>query len=198
MPIDCSTEAKANQFLATFPEWNTRTKAAIQAYQTKTSTSRTDDTNIVLLQKDIIDASLCLSNAIDRLSSTSTTSSSLQEDLLRLSDELDTANKDIEVAKNRVAYIRNPEEQTSNYESWFPIDRPIHVISLIVLMSISIFMGIFILLMVMSQLDLDIMLYTPSQTRNTVFTWFYSQMTWSFWAMVVILTSVVIYFVYRK
>ena len=162
------------------------------------STTQGDRDKMTALQIEINDASVCLGNAIDKLSATSTTSASLQEKLVSLSDELETANNDIEVAKNRVAYIRHPEQQTSNYESWFPIDRPIHVLSLIILMSITIFIGIFILLMILSQFDLDIMLYTPPQTRSTVFTMLYTQMTWSFLAMAIILTSVVIYFVYRK
>jgi hypothetical protein len=198
MPVDCSTEAKTKEFLTRLPAWNTQTKAAIEAHQAMGSTTQGDRDKMTALQIEINDASVCLGNAIDKLSATSTTSASLQEKLVSLSDELETANNDIEVAKNRVAYIRHPEQQTSNYESWFPIDRPIHVLSLIILMSITIFIGIFILLMILSQFDLDIMLYTPPQTRSTVFTMLYTQMTWSFLAMAIILTSVVIYFVYRK
>jgi hypothetical protein len=195
MPIgDCST------FLERFPTWNTTTKASITAYQNKGSTTQADNTAIILLEKDILDASLCVGNAIKDLSSSSGDVASIHEQIGKLTADLEEAEKDVRVAKNRVAYIRHPEQQTSNYESWFPIDRPIHVVSLIVLMSLCIFMGIFFLLILMAAMGMNIMLYIPPQLRNTspFLIWLSMQMTWSFGIMLVILISVVIYFVNRK
>lgn len=197
MPIgDCTSFLEA----ANFSTWKTTTRAAITTYQNKASTTQAEDNRMNVLEKDIIDASICVGRGVNRLSSTSSDVAELHGTILELTEKLQAGDKDMEVAKNRVGYIRHPEQQTSNYESWFPMNRPIRVVSLVILMGISIFMGIFLLLMIMSYFDLDIMLYTPPINRSTspFLIWLSMQMTASFWILLIILISVIIYFVNRK
>lgn len=197
MPIgDCTSFLEA----ANFNRWKTTTRAAITAYQNKARTTQAEDNEMNVLEKDMIDASICVGRGVNTLSSTSSSVAELHETILDLTAKLQSGDKDIEVAKNRVSYISHPEQQTSNYESWFPMNRPIRVFSLVILMSISIFMGIFLLLMIMSYFDLDIMLYVPpiSRTTSPFMIWLSTQMTTTFWITLVVLISVIIYFVNRK
>jgi hypothetical protein len=124
-----------------------------------------------------------------------------QTDIQRINEQIMQEEANAAIAKDRVSYIRNPEENTSNYESWFPIDRPIHIVSLIILMSISIFIGTFLLLMISSVLGFDINMYiktsSSSLNRGSVYYMIYSQFTPLATVSLVILISVILYFVYR-
>jgi len=196
MPFDCSKLSTAGEFNA----WKAATSAAITAYQAKGSTTKADDDAMFLLEKEMVTASQCLSTAIYGLGSTSTDIANLNQQILEKSLQLSQAEEDISIAKDRVGYVRNPERNTSPYESWFPIDRPISIFSLILLICICIFMGVFLILLTLSTIGIDLTIflnpmYTP---QNEVVNMILQQFTVSFWIMVIILISVVIYFLKRS
>jgi hypothetical protein len=189
MPIGECTD-----FLDNFSSWHDTTTSTVNAMK---STGYSGSASVTQIQQDIMDASLCVGDAVTTVTNTPNNISQLHEAIADVTEKLEEAEKDIEIAKNRVAYVRHPEQQTSNYESWFPINRPIHVLSLIVLMSLSIFMGIFFLLVVFSQLGFDLMLYIPNRLRSGFFSWLSMQFTWSFGIVFIILISVLLYYTYR-
>lgn len=130
-----------------------------------------------------------------------TTISTAHEDILSINDKIAEEEANAAVAQERVGYIRHPEQQVSSYESWFPMDRPMHKLTLIILISISIFLGVFLFLMIMSTFGVDVFLYvrpsSSSSNRSGYFYQIYSQLTPPFWIALVVLISVILYFVYR-
>jgi hypothetical protein len=196
MPIDCT------QLLApgSFSTWKANTASAITSYQAKGSTTSADNDTMLLLEKDMLDASLCLSTAINTLSSTSSDIAELNEQILQKSKELSRAEEDIAIAKDRVGYLRHPERNTSNYESWFPIDRPISIFSLILILCITIFLAVFLILLFLSFCGVDITVFIAQSygQRNPVVSFIMDQFTVSFWILLIAFISVVIYFVKRN
>ena len=157
-----------------------------------TSTSTITDKS-----KDVMEMSLCLQEKSNALSGTANDISKAQEEILNLNDQILKEEENISIAKDRVAYIRNPEENVSNYESWFPIDRPMHTSSLVIILSISLFLLIFCLLLLSSFLGIDIMLYRRTSIGNYgsgLFYQIYSQFTPLTWVAIIALVAVLIYF----
>jgi len=144
--------------------------------------------------------SVCLQEKVSSNSSLSNEISAAQEQILDLNDQIKAEEANSAIAKDRVAYIRHPEQTVSDYESWFPIDRPIHTFSLLVIMSISLFVSIFSILMLCSFLGVDITLYMrPSQANvSGPFYWIYSQVTPLTVFIFIILVSVLAYFLNRS
>jgi len=183
MPIDCTSLLQGTNFST----WNAATSAAITTYQAKTTTTQAEDDTMLVLEKDMLDASMCVSNAINNISSTSSDIADMNEQIINKSLELASAQEDINVAKDRV-------------ESWFPIDRPISVFSLILIMCISIFMGVFLILLVLSYIGIDLTIYMAESSGppNPMVEAILSQFTVSFWILLIAFISVVIYFVKRN
>jgi hypothetical protein len=196
MPFDCTQLSTAGYFNT----WKAATSAAITSYQGKGSTTKTDDNTIILLEQEMLTVSECLSTAIYGLGSTSNDIASLNQQILEKSLELSQAEEDISIAKDRVGYLRNPERNTSPYESWFPIDRPISIFSLILLICICIFMGVFLILLTFSSIGINLGVFLdPVYTaQNEIVNIVLQQFTVSFWIMVIILISIVIYFLKRS
>lgn len=195
MPFDCTKISTAGYFTG----WKNATSAAITTYQALNSTTQAQTEEMLQLDKDMLDASLCISKSIDSLSSTSSSISELNEQILKRSAELSQAEEDITIAKDRVANIRHPERNTSNYEGWFPIDRPISIFSLIVIMCISIFMGVFLFLVMLSfgGIDITMIIKSFSIGENPMVSAVLEQFTLSFWILLIVFISVVVYFVKR-
>jgi hypothetical protein len=195
MPFDC-TQLSTAGYLTT---WATATSAAISAYQSKGSTTQADDDGMLRLQEDILTASLCLSTAINGLTSTSSDIANLNEQILEKSKELSEAQEDIAIAKDRVGYMRHPERNTSNYESWFPIDRPISIFSLIFILCLTIFLAVFLILLAFSSIGVDITVFVSQSyiEKNAVVSMIMQQFTTSFWILLIAFISVVVYFVKR-
>jgi ABC-type multidrug transport system permease subunit len=116
-----------------------------------------------------------------------------------LNEQIKQEEANASIARDRVAYIRHPERHVSNYESWFPIDRPIHSLSLIILIAITIFLGVFYIFVLMSLFNFNLVFYTgQNYATNPWIAWISQQLTLSFWITLIILIAVVIYFVKRN
>jgi hypothetical protein len=196
MPFDCTKLSTAGYFTS----WKEATSTAITIYQALTSTTQLQDNAMMELDKELIDASLCLSTAIQRLSSTSSDIAELNQQILQKTAELSEAEKDIAISKDRVAHIRHPEREVSNYESWFPIDRPISIFSLILIICLTIFLTVFLILLTLSYLGVDITMFTKQAYPGQIsmFTPIFEQLTVSFWILLIAFISTVVYFVQRK
>jgi hypothetical protein len=104
------------------------------------------------------------------------------------------------IARDRVSYIRDPGQNTSNYESWFPMNRPMHAASLLILLSISIFVTTFSLLMICSFLGVKVTVYTNTVPtyQSGLYYWIYSQITPFSIVTLIALVSVLAYFLKRR
>ena len=194
MPFDC-TQLSTPEY---YTGWAKTTSDRLGLLGGSTS-QPSEQATFIEIQNEMQSATTCIINEINRLRSSPTDISTLQMDVLNKTTELATAEKDISLAKARVEYIRHPEQNTSNYESWFPIDRPIHSLSLFILIGLTIFLGTFYILVILSAFDIDLNFYTrPDYSGNSSLLWISQQLTVSFWIVLIVLISVVIYFVKRN
>ena len=197
MPFTCtSTQNSIFSNTDTFITWFSPTKTIID-----NMTSTTPSTTVADKSKEIMEMSLCLETKLESITGTANDISRAQEEILNLNHQISKEEENISIAKDRVGYIRNPEENVSNYESWFPIDRPMHTSSLIIILSISLFLLIFCLLLLSSFLGIDIMIYRrPSieSYRSNILYKIYSQFTSLTWVVLIALVGVLIYFLTKK
>jgi ABC-type multidrug transport system permease subunit len=195
MPFDCTKLSTAGYF----DSWEAETRSSVSTLQGGSTQPGGVQADFLAVQNDIQAATVCILNEINRLGTSSTDISMLHQKILEKTMALSNGERDISLAKDRVAYIRHPEQNTSNYESWFPIDRPIHSLSLIVLIAITIFLGVFYIFVLMSLFNFNLVFYSAQNSAtNPWFAWISQQLTLSFWITLIILIAVVIYFVKRN
>ena len=179
--------------------WQTQIQSSIAALQSATTTSAANDAILARVKTSLAEVNTCVDTQISKLSNASGNIAKLNEDILSATDKLHQAGKDIQVAKDRVGYIRHPERNTSNYESWFPIDRPISIFSMILLVCLTLFLGTFLLLLVMSFAGFNLVIFSPGgREENPLIAIILDQLTLSFWVTLIALISVVIYFTSKK
>jgi len=105
---------------------------------------------------DIFTTTACIQEQLTGLGGTTNQIQLAQQSILSIQEQIEAAEADVAIARDRVAYIRHPEEHTSYYESWFPIDRPMHSNSVPYFVGVTIFLIIFSLLVGLSALGLNI------------------------------------------
>lgn len=189
------------RYLNDFNSWRGSASAAISRYQSKASGSMTidDEQDFNKTEQEMLEASICISEEIKRLSSSSNTIASLHEQIIQKTSELSQAEKDITIAKDRITYIRHPEQMTSHYENWFPINRPISIFSMIILTFITSFLFIFLIFLFLSYIGLNITMFSQSnRERSPIVSFLFEQFTISFWVLLLAFISVIIYFVSGK
>ena len=146
---------------------------------------------------DIFATSACIQEQINSLGSTTNKIQSAQSAILDLNKEIDDAKAQVAIARDRVAYIRHPEQHTSFYESWFPIDRPMHVTSIPAFMAITVFLFVFALLIVLSVMGIDLQItITPGLAVS--YTEIRAQFTWLSGIEFLVIAGLVYYFVIKK
>jgi hypothetical protein len=146
---------------------------------------------------DIVATSSCIQEQINKLGSTTNNIQSAQSAILDLNKEIEEAKAQVAIARDRVAYIRHPEQHTSFYESWFPIDRPMHVTSVPAFMGITIFLFIFALLIVFSVMGVDLQISITPRLGLTL-TGIRAQFTWLSGIQFLVIAGLVYYFVIKK
>ena len=119
-----------------FTAWN-------QGVQTQLSTFNNKDAN-ALQTLDTIDNNLstalkCLQAEIVRLTNSSSDISTLYDTKSTLQKELKAKHEALTISKERVALLRNPEQKTTIYESWFPLQRPLKMSTLLILLVFGLF-----------------------------------------------------------
>ena len=188
-----------DNYLKNFDSWRGSATAAITNYQSKGSATIGDEQAFNKTEQEMLEASICISEEIKRLSSSSNSIASLHEQIIQKTSELSQAEKDITIAKDRVAYIRHPEQMTSHYENWFPINRPISIFSMILLTFITSFLLIFLIFLFLSYIGMNITMFSQiNRERSGIMSFLFEQFTISFWLLLLAFISVIIYFVTRK
>ena len=184
-----------------FVLWYEPYRTLLSVYAQITTVPNTDQqTTLTGAQTAITNMKSCLQQKITANANVPTTISYNHEDILSLQDEIKQEEINASIAKDRVEFIRHPEQNVSNYESWFPIDHPLQKITVIVLISINIFMFTFLFLIMMSLAGYDVYLYTQPRRefiQRTTFGWLYSQLTPPFWIAFVVIISIVLYYRYK-
>jgi hypothetical protein len=192
-----STIASPSSFITWFQGY--RTILSVFA-QITTDPNTAQQTTLTAVQTGITNMKSCLQQKINANANVPTTISNNHDDILSLQDEIKQEEINASIAKDRVESIRHPEQNVSNYESWFPIDHPLQKITVIVLISINIFMFTFLFLMMMSLAGYDVYLYTQPRRdfiQRSSFGWLYSQLTPPFWIALVVIISIILYYRYK-
>lgn len=183
---------------ANFNSWKANYTASLNTYAAQTvEPSSTQQTSLTGIMNDIANMNLCLQSQVRSRTALPNTIYSSQQQVTDLKEQIKLEEENVSIARDRVRYIRHPEQNVSNYESWFPIDRPIHTFSLLIIMSITVFLGTFILLLILSFCGIDIIFYTETTTQYTGESWIYDQISPLNIGLLIALISVVIYFMKR-
>jgi len=171
---------------ATYDTWTSTTQAGLD------STAP----NIPNLQADIFNTANCLSEKIRNLSTLSTADSNIQLQVEDMQKQIADEKKNLEIAGQRLASIKNNEP--SHYESWFPIERDIRPGSAAILLAISVALCFISLGYILQLMNVYIFVKYFGQTATGFdFSAIMGQFTISFWLLLLVLISVVLYFVYK-
>ena len=90
-----------------------------------------------------------------------TTLDNVNLDSTYIDKETELAKKDLEIAKERVATLRNPTASASYYDSWFPLNRPLKNSSIIVIIGLGIFIFVVSFFMILNTFGFHIRLSIP-------------------------------------
>jgi hypothetical protein len=185
-PIVLSAISTIQQFNA----WYQAHTNVLDGMAQTTSTPSTEQTReLSRIELDVINMNNCLQNKLNTNGSSANNISIAHEDILNLQDEITREEADVAIARDRVAYIRSP--QNSNYEGWFPIDRPITTLSLIILIGITTFLFVFIVLILLSLMGINIVIFSEMKAYPSYVSYFPK----SFWIVLVVLIGMIIAYV---
>lgn len=166
---------RVNEVLSSFSDWNTGTSNQLSSYGSLTTMIDGVDEILANIENDVIHVNACLQEKIRSSGSLPNTISATQEQILKLNDQITQEESNAAIARDRVAYIRNPATATSNYESWFPLGRPMQPISIMILLGITIFICVFGLLMAGSAVGIDLSVAVVASSK---FDSLYSQVSY--------------------
>lgn len=195
-----TTELGAIRNTANFTTWSMNHKATLNTYASKISPlSDSDKSDVSRILDDVLSMKDCLEYQVKSNGNVHNTIYTSQQSVTDLNTQIAQEEANASIARDRVAYIRHPEQHVSNYESWFPIDRPIHTFSLIVLMSMTVFLGTFLILVILAMCGVNVIFYTDSnRSYKSNYSWIRDQITPFSVATLIALVAVVIYFTQRK
>jgi hypothetical protein len=179
----CTDAIKATlQSLDTFNAWKNTTSAQLNAISANAQNgsiepSPIESSTFATLSADIFNTTACIQSELTKIAGTSNTISQMQQEILTTSDAIIQAESDISVSRDRVAYIRNPEQRTSYYESWFPLDRPMHAANVPFFVGATVFILLLGLLLILSFMGVDFsIIIHPTLLVNLQYV--SSQFTW--------------------
>ena len=78
-----------------------------------------------------------------------------------LDKDIEIAKKDLEISKERVATLRNPNATLSYYDSWFPLNRPLKNSSLVIILGIAIFLFMISFFMILTTFGFHLKMSIP-------------------------------------
>lgn len=153
-----------------------------------------EQTTLSTTTADIFKTASCIQEQLTSLSSSTNNIHTAQQSLLDLQQQINAAEADVAIARDRVAYIRHPEQNTSYYESWFPIDRPMHSANVPYFVLVTAFIVMFGILVLLSVVGLDINLIV-SPNFMAYMDFIASQFTYLTFLLTIIVIFIIYYFI---
>ena len=185
----CTTDINAHiASQQSFIAWKATTSAALETTLTPAQ--------LLTIQTDIFGTSNCLDEKVRNLSALSTTDSAVQLEIENLQQQIDAEKKNVEIAQQRLASLKHKE--TSFYESWFPMTRPLRPTSVPILLGISASICYIALSYLLRLMGIYIFIKGPTMSVSTGSFDLLSQFTTSFWIVLLALVVVVLYYTLRK
>ena len=190
-----SCTAEINARLATpdaFSAWKGNTATDLNTITTPAGAPR-----LAQIEADVFSTVGCIQEKINGLNALPTTISKAQEDILKLQEQLLNRKDTIRVAKDRVAYLTEPEYKVSFYESWFPINRPLKPVTIPVLISLATFLTLLSLGFLFALVGIYVFIQFP-QLGSPGGPSFFAQLTPAFWGLFAVSLTAILYLIYRK
>jgi hypothetical protein len=186
----------------TFNAWKNATSAELNAISANAQNgalqpSPSESSTFSTLSADILSTTSCIQSQLTNLSGTSNQIHSVQEEIMKTKDTISQSEEDSNIARDRVAYIRHPERQTSYYESWFPMDRPMRTSSVPIFVGLTVFIILFSILLILSFLGIDFNIVIHP-TLQVLAQYLYTQFTWLTLIQTLLAIYSIYYFTYRK
>jgi len=183
-----------------FFEWHSAKSEMLNDYIQQKAHSPTDMKDIVLLARDIDSINNCLTSKIQASSSTANEIFLMQEQVLSLQEQIAREAENTQIAKDRLAYSQEPVKYSSYYSSWFPATRPLYYVTVVALLSFSLFVGIFGLLFILSLVGVDLSFFKNNMydSRLQYGMTYASQFTTPFWIAVAAAVALLIYILVRR
>jgi hypothetical protein len=157
-----------------FNAWKSTRSITLNSITSSTNPTSNSQTALNEASQDILNVVACLNEKLRNVGQTTNDIQEAQTRILELNKEIRDAEEHMKIAKDRVAYIRNPDQNTSYYESWFPMGRPMQPDSIPIFIAVNTFLFIFIILILSSYFGLNISFILPrpsfSSANTSVFT----------------------------
>jgi hypothetical protein len=185
---------------ATFSAWKETTSLAINRLIASANTkngqlSAGEQAEFEGLQRDVYNTLGCLQEKHVAAATTSNSINDAQTRLLQLQEELKKREEEIQIAKDRVAFIRDPDAHPSYYQSWFPMDRPMKPVSISIFIGIVVFASMFIFLGLLSFIGVDISVVSMQGSMTFgVLQWVRAQLTPMFLLVGIALIATFLYY----
>lgn len=146
---------------------------------------------------DIFNTVSCIQEKITELGGTTNQIQTTQSAIINVTKQIEEEEANVAIAHDRVAYIRHPEREVSYYESWFPIDRPMHRESTPWFVAVTSFLVLFTLLVILSFAGIDLS-FTISPNIIAFYQWVISQFTYTTMILILLLIFTLYYFMNIK
>ncbi len=118
-------------------------------------------TGLTAKQTEIDGVKACLDEKYAVVQGAATTNATLTATQANILKTIEQRKADIEIAKDRALLAIEPGYNRSNYDGWFPIDRPLRQQTIPILIGFTLFFICTCFLSVLSMLRLDIRLLVP-------------------------------------
>ncbi len=119
-----------------FEQWKTSTQNTNNSI-TVASVQNADA--IARVKTDVEKTIACLQEKTAQLNNTTTDIYTLQTNFAVVQNDVGKAAEDMKIAKERMKLLVNPEEKRTAYDSWFPLQRPLRIESLVLLLAFGLF-----------------------------------------------------------
>ena len=185
-----------------FNTWKQNVSAQLNSISSTTISGSTQPSSAEINQlntvaADIFNTTACIQEQLTQLSGTTNSIHDTQQAILDINDQILQAEADVNIARDRVGYIRHPEQHTSYYESWFPIDRPMHKENVSYFVAATVFVVMFSILVGLSMIGFDISIIIQPRLY-TFISYFISQFTWITLIQSIVILYAIYYFINRK
>lgn len=97
----------------------------------------------------------CIMEQNDSISVLNTQNALTRTEIADKKKELLTRQEDIKIAKDRALIVRHPELSTSYYDGWFPLNRPMHHLSIPILIAFATFLTILSFFMTLKAININ-------------------------------------------
>lgn len=171
-----------------------------QWYNTKSQVinsinSGTTDLTLTGIEDQLKKASQCLLSLSGGASEVVNQINTLQRQILEKTGEIEKDKEVIEIAKHRMDYVDDATRPVSNYESWFPLGRPLKPLSMFLLVGFICFFGVLVAFQVFSILGFQVTMQKSAVTNPFVL-WITSNMNFGipFWLTIAALIAVITYY----